>query len=88
MQTKTDWHYHTEQQKISGFTKAEYCRRNGLNKFTFYEKSRKSNPAGKLVELPFLANLAELNQTPAFEFHFQIPFSFRFRLNIKAGGEK
>ena len=26
MQTKTDWQYHIEEQKSSGFNKAEYCR--------------------------------------------------------------
>jgi len=85
MQTKTDWQYHIEEQKRSGLNKAQYCRKNGLSKFSFYEKSRKLNSPGKLVELPFLTTFSEQIRIPAFEFHFQIPFSFRFRLNLSFG---
>jgi len=85
MQTKIDWQYHIEQQKISGLNKVEYCRKNQLNKYTFYGHSKKSNASGKLVELPIFPGLSGFNQIPIFEFHFQIPFTFRFRLNIEFG---
>jgi len=85
MQTKIDWQHHIDQQKISGMNKAEYCRQNGLSKYSFYEKSRKSNSNGKLVELPIFPGFVGFNQVPVFEIHFQIPFSFCFRMNLVFG---
>jgi len=86
MQTKIDWQHHINQHKISGLNKAEYCRQNGLSKYSFYEKSR--TPNSKLVELPIFPGLAGFKQVPAFEFHFQIPFSFRFRFNLAFGKDR
>lgn len=89
MKPKIDWDDHIATWEESGLSKAEYCRLNGISKFSFYQKTGIArNPAqNKFVALPFpgIPVSREAGRIPVFEFHVEIPFHFRFRINIKCG---
>jgi hypothetical protein len=84
MKQKIDWQEHIENWKTSGLSKIEYCRRNRLNQFSFYEKTRKTGSNG-LIELSFISPHHITEKVPTFEIHFQIPFALRIRLNLISG---
>lgn len=91
MRTKTDWQFHIRNWQESGLSKAEYCRRNGINRFSFYSRTRSEQPGkndARLTELGFpLLSRASATPEPAFELALKFPFQFRFRINISLGGK-
>lgn len=85
MKHGVDWYTHIESWKKSGLSKAEYCRQNDLNTYSFYDRSRKLSPGNRFVELPTAPSISESAILPLFEFHIQFPFEFRFKLNLSFG---
>lgn len=85
MKAKIDWQKHIKDWQASGLSKAEYCRQNRVNRYSFYEKSRTQGKSRSLIELPFPMPQLSIEKPPLLEVHFQVPFSIRLRLNLIFG---
>lgn len=91
MRAKIDWEAHISNWETSGLTKAEYCRRHGINRFSFYPKVREKKPkrvAKRLTEIPFTPFASPAaDQKPAFELGLKFPFQFTLKMNLRLGGK-
>lgn len=89
MKNRIDWDRHFHDWKASGLSKADYCRKSGVNRYSFYRKTAERENIGNnsFVELPFpiMSQMNGLTEEPKFEFHIELPFCFRFRINLKMG---
>jgi len=92
MRQKINWAAHSAAWAESGLSKAEYCRRNGLNRWSFYHHTkprtkRRELPLTEVVlpGLPFPSSNND-NDRSIFELHIAYPFRFRFRINLALGG--
>lgn len=88
MKKKINWPMHIAAWKESGLSKAEFCRRNNINKFSFYDRARDIPSPKRFVELPTIDPISDTETRPVFELFFQVPFEFRFKLNLSFGGKR
>jgi len=90
MKQKIDWNDHIAAWQGSGLKKAAYCREHGINRYSFYQKTREyeqDNDRGLTeIRFPGIPLAPAPKRAPMLEFHFEMPFRFRFQLNIDLGG--